>query len=337
MSINLGTAGSFAVLAGSTVTNTGATVITGGNVGVSPGTSITGFPPGIVVPPSTIHIADGVASQAQTDLTAAYTQSTPSGTNISELYLGTLTLLPGVYTFTSNAQLTGTLTLDAQNNPGAVFIFNIGTTLITAPSSSVVFINGSTCNVFWRVGSSATIDTNTSFVGNILALTSITVNSGATVNPGRLLARNGAVTLNNNIITVPLCGTTTITNVSPNIGLTTGGTLVTITGSGFTGTSSVSFGGIPAASFTVVNDNTIIAVSPPQAQGASVITVTTPSGIFVAPMFVFVPPIPVPGPGAGPIPVILQNYLAYRQCCPPPCCPPVCCVPQYCRPKCSRY
>ncbi len=204
----LGTAANFGVLAGSTVTNTGASVISG-NLGVSPGTAVTGFPPGIVTPPGTIHSADAAAAQAQVDLTTAYVAiaGTPTTTDLTGQDLGGLTLTPGVYGFTSSAQLTGPLTLNALGNPNAVFIFEIGSTLTTASNSSVLFSNSaSSCNVFWQVGSSATLGTTTAFGGNILALTSITLNTGANVS-GRLLARNGAVTLDgNNVVACGLGG-----------------------------------------------------------------------------------------------------------------------------------
>lgn len=201
--ISLGTAETFSVLAGSTVTSTGPTVITG-DVGVSPGTAVTGFPPGVVVPPGMIHSADAVAAQAQADLTAAYDAivATPTLVDLTGTNLGGLTLPPSVYGFDTSAQLTGTLTLDAQGNPDAVFLFKIGTTLTTATSSSVIVINGgSNCRVFWQVGSSATLGTTTAFVGNVLALTSITLNTGASTS-GRALARNGAVTLDGNDVAV---------------------------------------------------------------------------------------------------------------------------------------
>ena len=201
----LGTAQSFAVLGGSAVTNTGATTIVG-NLGVSPGAAVTGFPPGLVTG-GTIHAADAVALQAQSDVTTAYNflasqavNSTLTGTD-----LGGLTLIPGVYFFSTSAQLTGILTLDAQGDPNAVFIFQIGSTLTTATNSSVVLINGAqNCNVFWQVGSSATLGTGTAFVGNILALTSITLTTGANAS-GRALARNGAVTLDDNAVAVANC------------------------------------------------------------------------------------------------------------------------------------
>ena len=209
--VDLGTANNFAVLAGSTITSTGASVINGGNVGLSPGTSITGFPPATITPPFTTHTADGVALQAQNDLTAAYNSAAGLAPNqiLTGQNLGGLTLTPGVYFFASSAQLTGILTLNNEGNPDAVFVFQVGSTLTTASDSSIVTINdGSIPNltpgisVFWQIGSSATLGTGTDFEGNILANTSITANTGATID-GRLLAENGAVTLDDNTITAP--------------------------------------------------------------------------------------------------------------------------------------
>ena len=165
----LGTASSFAVLGGATVTNTGATLL-GANLGVSPGTAVTGFPPG-VISGGTIHAADALAAQAQADTALAYTtlavQPTSLGNDLTGQDLGGKTLTPGVYYFSSSAQLTGALTLDAQGNPNAVFVFKIGSTLTTASAASVVLINGaSSSNVYWKVGSSATLGTTTKFVGH---------------------------------------------------------------------------------------------------------------------------------------------------------------------------
>jgi len=206
--VSLGTTQSFAVLGGSTVTNTGPSSISG-NVGVSPGSSVTGFPPGVLIGGGAIHAADAVAAQAQSDLTVAYNAAagTPCTVDLTGQDLGGLTLTPGVYCFTSSAQLTGTLTLNMQGNPNSFFLFKIGSTLTTASASSVVLINsgGTLCpnNVFWQVGSSATLGTGSSFAGNILALTSITMTTGSTLQ-GRSLARNGAVTLDSN--TIAICG-----------------------------------------------------------------------------------------------------------------------------------
>jgi ice-binding like protein len=202
----LGEAADFAVLGGSSVTNTGATAITG-DVGTSPGTAITGFPPGTLT--GTVHSNDAVALGAQSDLTTAYNDlaGQACNTSLTGQDLGGLTLTSAVYCFSSSAQLTGTLALDAQGDPNAVFVFQIGSTLTTASAASVVVINGgSDCNVFWQVGSSATLGTGTGFVGNTLALTSITLTTGAT-SRGSLLARNGAVTMDTNQIGV--CAPTT--------------------------------------------------------------------------------------------------------------------------------
>jgi Ice-binding-like len=203
--IILNTAGNFAVLAGTTVTNTGPSIIDG-DVGVSPGSAITGFGPGIVLPPFTMHAADGPALQAQTDLTNAY--NTAAGLaftqDLTGQDLGGKTLTPGVYFFSSSAGLTGTLTLNDEGNPNAQFVFQIGSKLTTASGSSVVTINPGSmpgCDVFWQVGSSATLGTGTAFEGNIMALTSITMTTGATILDGSALARNGEVTLDSNTIT----------------------------------------------------------------------------------------------------------------------------------------
>jgi hypothetical protein len=200
---SLGAALRFAVLGASTVTSTGATVITG-DLGVSPGTAVTGFPPGRVAS-GAIHSADTLAAAAQNAVTTAYNGLLGQACtrDLTGQDLGGQTLGAGVYCFSSSAQLTGKLTLNAQGNANAVFIFKMGSTLTTASASSVVLTNGgSPANVFWQVGSSATLGTTTSFAGNILALTSITVTTGATVT-GRTLARNGAVTLDTNAITAP--------------------------------------------------------------------------------------------------------------------------------------
>jgi hypothetical protein len=219
--VGLGTAGSFAVLAGSTVTNTGPSVISG-SVGLSPGTAITGFPPGIVNN-GVQHKADAVALQAKSDLTTAYNSAagrTPV-TVESNPDLGGQNLAPGVYKGTSTLSLTGTLTLNGQNNANSVFIFQAGSTLITASSSVVQLVNGASwCNVFWQVGSSATLGTASTFVGTVMALTSASLTTGATV-VGRVLARNGAVTLDTNTFSQPACATSSTTATTP--GTTSGG------------------------------------------------------------------------------------------------------------------
>jgi hypothetical protein len=206
--ISLGpTVTTFGVLAGSTVTNSGPTVVIG-NLGVSPGTAITGFTgiapggPGIVN--GSIHSADAYAAQAQSELTAAYNAAAGAAVTATKAGdLGGQILFPGVYMSTSSLGITGTLTLDAQGNPNAQFIFQIASTLTTATSSVVNLINGANpANVYWQVGSSATLGTTSSFSGNILALASISLGTGAVLN-GRALARTGAVTLLSNPVTSP--------------------------------------------------------------------------------------------------------------------------------------
>jgi hypothetical protein len=210
-SLNLGNANNFSVLAGSTFTNTGSSVING-DIGLSPGTSVTGFPPGTLH--GTQNVANALSVQAQGDLTNAYTNAagqTPVSTVSTEL--GGSTKTAGVYdSATGTFGITGTLTLNAEGNPNAVFIFKTSSTLITAGSSNIVLANGAqACNVFWQVGSSATLGTNSSFKGTILALTSATLTTGAQVE-GRILARNGAVTLDSNTITKPSCTVAVVTS-----------------------------------------------------------------------------------------------------------------------------
>jgi hypothetical protein len=203
--VPLATAGNFIVLGGSTVTNTGLTVVTNGDVGVSPGTAITGFPPG-VVNGGTLH-AGGTAPEAtaQSDLTIAYNDAAGRSTGPISLSgdLTGLTLAPGLYKSTSSLALSGALTLSALGNSNAVWIFQIASTLTTGPGSQVILSGGAKAsNVFWQVGSSATLGTNSVFKGIIMADQSITVNTGARVD-GRVLARIAAVTLDTNAITKP--------------------------------------------------------------------------------------------------------------------------------------
>jgi hypothetical protein len=212
--IGFGTADTFAVLAGSTITNTGLTTITG-DVGLHPGTAVVGFDD--VTLDGELHVADTVAETAKADLVAAYNDAAgrgPATAVVTEL--GGQTLTEGIYNSASGTfGMTGTLTLDADGDPDAVFIFQMVTTLITAANSDVDLINGAdACNVFWQVGSSATLGAGTSFMGNILALTSISLGTGASVE-GRVLAQTGAVTLGTNAINQGTCeqatGTTTTT------------------------------------------------------------------------------------------------------------------------------
>jgi hypothetical protein len=254
--VTLGTATSFAVLAGSTITNSGPSVIVG-DIGLSPGTSITGFPPGVQSSGVT-HTADTQALSAQTDLGTAYVDAagrTPFTTVTADL--GGSTLTPGVYQSSTSLALTGQVTLNGGGDPNAVFVFQAGSTLTTASSSSVVLTNAAqACNVFWQVGSSATLGTSTNFTGTIMALTSATLNTGASVN-GRVLVRSGAVTLNDNAIGVPTCSaqTTTTTTTVPATTTTT----------------------VPATTTTTVPATTTTTVPATTTTTVPVTTTTTPS------------------------------------------------------------
>jgi LPXTG-motif cell wall-anchored protein len=210
--IRQGTTTTYGVLAATTVTNTGATTISGsagGDVGLSPGTSYTGS--ASVTRTGVDHITDGAAAIAQTDLVTAYNDLlVPTPTTLAAPDLAGQILVPGSYTITAGTfGNSGNLTLDAGGDASAVFIFQAPSDVVTSPSSTMTLANGAqACNVYWQVTSSATIGTNSTFVGHIYALTSITANTGATIY-GQLLARNGAVTLDNNTIVNNACATAT--------------------------------------------------------------------------------------------------------------------------------
>ena len=235
----LGTSADYAVLGASTVTNTGGSTLDG-SLGLWPGTSITGFPPGKVLPPGKTDKTNAAAAQAQADLTVAYMNAAGRPVDATTTAdLANLKLGAGVYAGPGKSplSLTGPLVLDGAGDPSSYFIFQTGSTLITGSGSTVTLINGAQeCNVFWQVGSSATLGAGSVFSGNVLALTSITVTNSVTVH-GRALARNGAVTLDNDTFTRPTCATTTtggggiipgITGTTPVT--TTGTTPVTATG-----------------------------------------------------------------------------------------------------------
>jgi hypothetical protein len=244
-SVGLGKAASFSVLGGSTITNTGNTTMFG-DLGLAPGSSVTGAP---VVLGET-HIDDAVANEAKIALTTAATTAANEASNGSAgTELAGQEFLPGVYTASTSLLLSsGSVTLNAQGDPNAVFIFQIGSTLTTGSNTDVSLINGAqACNVFWQVGSSATLGTGTHFVGTIMAANSITANTGATIH-GRLLAQTAAVTLEDNTITRSTCassssgsgGGTETTTPEETVALekapaggtesTTGGTTTPVTG-----------------------------------------------------------------------------------------------------------
>lgn len=244
--VPLGTSANYAVLGASTVTNTGPSTLDG-SLGLWPGSSITGFPPGNVLPPGTTDTTNAAAMQAQLALTGAYVSAAGRSTDASTTAdLANLKLGAGVYAGPSKSalSLTGPLVLDGAGDPSSVFIFQTNSSLITGSGSTVTLINGAQeCNVFWQVGSSATLGSGSVFVGNILALTSITVNNSVTVH-GRALARNGAVTLDNDTFTKPTCAllpSTGSTGGSDSTPVDTGGGTVETIGTG-TGTGTPAVG-----------------------------------------------------------------------------------------------
>ncbi|WP_430593201.1 ice-binding family protein [Humidisolicoccus flavus] len=203
--IDLGVADSFSVLASASITNTGPSVLDQ-DIGLFPGTEVTGFPPGNVEGEE--HITDEVAQQAQADLLVAFNNAAGQDSDAAlSGGIGGETLTPGVYTASSSLLLTGNITLDAQGDEDAIFLFQVGSALTTATSSSITMTNGGNgCNVFWQVGSSATLGTTTAFQGTILAGASISTGSGTTIN-GRALALGGSVTLINTNFTTGNCVT----------------------------------------------------------------------------------------------------------------------------------
>ena len=273
--ISLGTTVNYAVLGGSGVTSTGATVLNG-DLGVSPGvsSSITGFPPGEIN--GSTDAGDPQAAQAQTDAGTAYATAaalTPTAADFAGDQNG-VTFDAGVYNTAAAFTLTGTMTLDGQGDPNSVFIFQVDAALNTAASSTIKLVNGAQAsNIFWQVTGAVSTGASSSFSGTLLAAGAITIGAGASLDGGAL--SEGLVTLADNTITAtdPLA----VTSLSPNTGPTSGGTTVTITGTGFTGATAVTFAGVPASSFTVNSDTSITAVSP-ASSGSPNVAVTTAGG-----------------------------------------------------------
>jgi len=282
--VNLGTATPYGVLGASTVTNTGPSVI-GGDLGLSPGTSITGFPPGIVL--GTTHPTDAVATQAQIDLTTAYNVAaslTPTTTGLADL-VG-LSLTPGVYSG-QELSLSGDLTL--AGTASSVWVFQAASTLVTGSASRIILTGGATaCNVFWQVGSSATLGTSSQFTGTIMANQSITATTSATI-AGRLFADNGAVTLDSNVITTPTgCNPPGAVSTSPTI--TSGAPTAT----GVVGTPysyTVTSSGTPTPTYSItgslptglsLNATTGAITGTPTTPGTYTFTITADNGVTPA-------------------------------------------------------
>jgi hypothetical protein len=265
-SVGLGTASPYSVLAGSTVTNTGSSVLSG-DLGVSPNNAITGFPPGLVG--GATDNGNAASALAEGDLTTGYLDAAgraPTGTNLGSALVGS-TLLPGVYNAASSLGVSGAVTLDGQGDPNAVFIFQIGAALTTATSTSIVLTGAAqACNVFWQVGSSATLGTTNTFVGTVMALTSITVDTGTTV-AGRALARNGAVTLDDNVFTNPSCATTPTTTSVTATAATTGATTT------LTATVTAGAANAPTGTVTFSSNGAVVGTSAIGSNGVATLVV----------------------------------------------------------------
>jgi hypothetical protein len=262
----LGSATTFAVLAGSTVTSTGASTVDG-DLGVSPGTTLTGAP----TVNGTTHLGDPVAAQAQLDLTTAYNDA--AGRTVGAITvagnLGGLTLAPGLYKSTSSLEISsGDLTLDAQGDANAVFLFQIASTLTTTAARQVILSGGAkAANIYWQVGSSATLGTGSALKGNILALTSITLQTGATLE-GRALARNGAVTLDENTIAI---ATATSSVVLESAAVITGPYTVAAEVNLATKTITVPLSGIYSVQFYRLRSNTALTMTSITISGGNVV------------------------------------------------------------------
>lgn len=267
--VDMGTAKTYAVLGGQSVTNTGPSLVQG-DLGVWPGTAITGFsaaPTDGKVTGET-HQGDAEAKSAQAATTTAYNDANGRATTKKITSdLGTEPpLVGGVYTSDGDLELTGTLTLDGQGKADSVWVFQAGAALNTATDSKVVLVNGANaCNVYWKVGSSAVLGVRTEFIGTILALTSISAKTDATVQ-GRLLARNGSVTLEDNVVNAQVCAA----GIDPT----------TTTSTSTTSTTSTTTTTVPDASRGTSDPGTgtVVAAAPPTTTPRGTATTNTRSG-----------------------------------------------------------
>jgi len=299
--VPLGNASNFAVLAGAGITNTGATTING-DIGTYPTLAITGA--GTMTLNGTNHAGDNVTQSAKTDLVTAYNAAAGEGpTSPISADLGGLTLNPGVYNSASSIMLTGTLTLNGGGDENSVFVFQAGSALTTESASSISLENGAqACNVFWQIGSSATLGTGSVFRGTILALTSITVTTGASVT-GRVLARNGAVTLHNDTITTPSCAVSaaTTTTAAPTVTTTTTTapkrTTTTTTAPKRTTTTTTAAKGTSTTTTTALKRPTTTTTAPKKPTPTTTPPVKTPTPTTSPPTTIPSTPTPTTPPG----------------------------------------
>jgi hypothetical protein len=281
--VPMGTAAHYSVLAGTTVTNTGASVLHE-SLGVSPGTSITGFNStfpsnGSVVPPAVIDNNNGASALGEFHLGAAYTNATRTATATKPADLTGLTLGGGVYNASAYGPLsvTGTLTLDGANNPNTVFIFTTDSLLTIGAGSHINVIRGAQeCNIYWRVGSSATLHAGAEFRGNILAQTAITLDANVTVH-GRALAQTAAVTLISDTFLAPTCATVLATTTTAAPATTAPGSSTTSPG------STVPAPGAGATTTTVAGGGTTPTTGPGTGNGATTTTLGLTVGIVGPP------------------------------------------------------
>jgi hypothetical protein len=335
--VGLGTAAPSSVLAGSTVTNTGPSLLSG-ELGVSPGTAITGFPPGVAG--GAVHAGDAAAASDQSSLTTAYLDAqgrAPTGTSLGSALAGGV-FVAGVYNASSSLDVSGAVTLDGEGDPNAVFIFQVGASLTTASSTSIVLAgNAQACNVFWQVGASATLGTTTSFAGTVMALTSISVGTGTSV-AGRALARNGAVTLDNAVFTDPSCastptttsiaatpttagGSTTVTaTVAAPGAVTPGGTVTFMADGAVVGTVSVGPDGTAVLTLPVGTAAEVTLAATYDGSGSYSPSTSAPTVLTVTPAVVppvVVPPVVVPAPVPAPADVPAAGAGAGSGATPP--------------------
>ncbi|OAA63482.1 outer membrane autotransporter barrel [Niveomyces insectorum RCEF 264] len=305
--VDLGAAADFGVLGSTGVANTGDTSVQL-NVGVSPATSVTGFPPGTLTA-GTLHAGDALAAEARAAAQAAYSQAaaTTGGTDLSGTDLGDQTLAPGVYSFAGAAALAGQLTLNAAGDPAAVWIFQIGTTLSAADASTVSLVNAAlACNVFWQVGSTASLAAGSSFAGNVLALDSVTLGTGANVQ-GAVFALTGGVTLADNSILLPAgCAVAPSSSSSSVLASSSASSLASVSSS----LSSVSASISSVLSSVSANSSRSVEIITATSTTTFTVTCTGPTTLYSFGLYFVIP---------TPCTTVLSATVAYATTKPCPC------------------